>query len=301
MLHLLKLYLMNIVMKPGKYVVAVSGGVDSMALLHALTQAADVELVVAHFEHGIRPDSMDDLQLVQQAAAQYDVPFAYAHGNLGAGVSEAAARTARYAFLRQVQQEHAADAIVTAHHEDDLLETALLNLLRGTGRKGLSSLRSTDILVRPLLGISKRAITEYAEANGLVWHEDSTNSDDRYLRNYLRHRIIPGMTAEQRAQLLQAIHGTGRLNDAIDAALQEYTVDATVARRWFIMLPHVVATEVMAGWLRSHNAVFDRKNIERLVIFAKTAQPGKVADVDKHWQLHAGKEHITLLAKPATS
>src|SRR5688572_12503510 len=90
---------MDVQLEPGKYVVAVSGGVDSMVLLDVLTQYPQLELVVAHFEHGIRPDSGKDFRLVKAAAKKYKLPFAAAHGNLGPTVSEATARKARYEFL----------------------------------------------------------------------------------------------------------------------------------------------------------------------------------------------------------
>src|SRR5882724_1815869 len=131
--------------KPGRYVVATSGGVDSMALLHLLYQMsrdsdAGWWLTVAHFDHGIRSDSAEDRQLVQAIARQYGLPFVYDEGRLGPGASEATARQARYSFLHQVLGASGARAIMTAHHQDDVLETAIFNLIRGTGRKGLTSL-----------------------------------------------------------------------------------------------------------------------------------------------------------------
>src|SRR5437764_343012 len=128
--------------KPGKYVVAVSGGVDSVALLDMLARSDDLKLVVAHFDHGIRKDSAKDRKFVEDLAKNYDLPFVYEEGHLGSGTSEAVARGARYDFLHRVKKSHGAQAIITAHHQDDVLETAIINLLRGTGRKGLTSLTS---------------------------------------------------------------------------------------------------------------------------------------------------------------
>jgi tRNA(Ile)-lysidine synthetase-like protein len=284
---------------PGKFVVAVSGGVDSMVLLDLLTRIPGMELVVAHFEHGVRDDSLEDLRLVRSAAERYGLPFAYARGNLGPGVSEAAARDARYAFLHKVRRDRAAQAIVTAHHQGDLVETALINLARGTGRQGLSALKSTDTVIRPLLGHTKQQLIDYARANNITWREDSTNSDERYLRNYLRRRVLPAMTPGQHEQLLSHIYMAQHLNEKIDAILKPLISQGQLDRQWFIMLPHDVSTEVIAAWLRYHHATFDRRTVERLVRFAKTAVPGKRLDVDKNNVLHAGKEHISLLVKPA--
>jgi len=288
---------MDVYVKPGKYVVAVSGGVDSMALLHALKQLPDVQLIVAHFEHGIRADSDEDRRLVASVAKEYDLPFVYARGHLGAGASEAMARDARYAFLRHVMEEQGAVGIITAHHQNDLIETAFINLLRGTGSRGLTALRTTDNLHRPLLDITKQDILAYARDQGLVWREDSTNSDDRYLRNYLRHHVMPKLSDKQRQKALAHIHSAGKLHAAIDRELSPYIGGMELGRAWFISSPHSVASEVLALWLRRHMATFDRKTIERLVVFAKTAANGKRADVDRTHYVVVGKNHITLYAR----
>ncbi|HSX16841.1 MAG TPA: tRNA lysidine(34) synthetase TilS [Patescibacteria group bacterium] len=285
---------MDVDIKPGKYVVAVSGGVDSMVLLDVLAKQPGLELIVAHFEHGVREDSMEDCRLVEAAAKQYKLPFIYEQGNLGPGISEAHARDARYTFLRKVLYEQGAQAIITAHHQDDMVETAILNLLRGTGRKGLSSLRSAGDIIRPLLHISKEQIRQYAVEHDIAWREDSTNQDEHYLRNYLRLRVLPAMTKAQRGALLESIQKGAVLNDKIDALLGGKIQTNQIDRHWFIMLPHVVAREAMAAWLRHHGAAFDRKAIDRLVVFAKTANAGKQADIDKNHKLQASKEYITL-------
>src|SRR5487761_779794 len=132
---------MNIKLAPGKYVVAVSGGVDSVVLLHILAGIPNNELVVAHFDHGVRPDSVADRQFVQDLAVPLNFPFEFAEGKLGAKASEALARAKRYEFLRATQRKHQAAGIVTAHNQDDVLETAIINILRGTARRGLGSLR----------------------------------------------------------------------------------------------------------------------------------------------------------------
>jgi tRNA(Ile)-lysidine synthase len=281
-------------MRPGKYVLAVSGGVDSMVLLDILAHAPGVELVVAHFEHGIRDDSDEDRQLVEDAANRYGLPFVFARGELGPGAGEAAARASRYAFLHQARLEHGVRAIITAHHQDDLIETALLNMLRGTGSRGLTSLKSTEDIKRPLLQVPKIQLQEYAESRGLRWREDSTNQDDRYRRNYLRHHVTPQLTPEARQKLLHYIETARKLHQAIDAELEPHIGTEQLDRQWFTLLPHAVSAEVMALWLRSRGLSFDRASIQRLVVFAKTAAPGKLADLDGEHVLRMGKNHITL-------
>lgn len=279
---------MKVDVKPGKYVIAVSGGVDSMVLLDVLCHMPHVDLVVAHFDHGIRKDSAEDRHLVERTAKRYGLPFEAEQGHLGPAASEATARTVRYAFLRRVKAAHQAQGIITAHHQDDMLETAIINMLRGTGRKGLSALASTTDLARPLLHVAKKDIRAYADKHHLAWREDTTNASDQYLRNYLRHRLLATVDERTKERLLTHVHRAAELNEAIDRLLLSNMggqMQAELSRSWFIMLPYDVSCEVMAAWLRAHGfADFDRRLIARLVVTSKVARPGKLTDVNAgHW------------------
>ncbi len=289
---------MNIHVPSGHYVLAVSGGVDSMVLLDILRQQPDVRITVAHFDHGIRDDSHQDRLLIQDVTRSHQIPFAYHKGELGAGASEALARRARYEFLHKVRQASGAQSIITAHHQDDMLETAIINLLRGTGRRGLSSLKSTDVVVRPLLSYDKQQIKDYAQAHNIRWREDSTNSDDTYLRNYVRQNITNKFTAAQRQQLLDHIQSAHRTNQELEQllAVQLHIQPATdkIDRAWFVHLPHNVAKEVLASWLRSHQVEFDKKTLERLVVAAKTYQSHKRADISAGYYLDVQAKHLAL-------
>lgn len=293
---------MEINLDPGTYVVAVSGGVDSMAMLHLLSIVSyqpSTKLVVAHFEHGIRGDSDLDRQLVQQTTERYGLPFVYDRGMLGPNASEAQARKARYAFLNRVRQASGADAIITAHHQDDLLETAVHNMLRGTGRRGLVSLRSREHILRPLLGTPKADIVTYAKDQGLTWHEDSTNADTRYRRNHIRHTLLPKMTKAQKAQILEHIRTVHRLDAELETELINHLHIhpgiSQLDRHGFIMLPHAVAREVLVTWLRRHGVQdISSKTLERLLVAAKTYTRGRQADVDKRYVLLVGKDTLTL-------
>ncbi len=286
-------------MGSGTYVVAVSGGVDSMVLLDLLRQRPGVKLVVAHFDHGIRPDSHEDRKLVQDVAKRHGLTFVQGHGKLGKTASEATAREARYTFLHNVKEASGAKAIITAHHQDDLVETALLNIVRGTGRRGLTSLKSTDGIVRPLLDYDKVRIRDHAHNHKLAWREDSTNSDTKYLRNYLRLNIMPKLTPSQRAQVVILLNDLLGINDEIDAhminLLHAQPGTHELNRAWFINLPHDVAREVVHAWLRHRGASeLNRKLIEQLVVAMKTTAPGKRLDVDKHLELALTKDTIAL-------
>lgn len=292
---------LNVELEPGKYVVAVSGGVDSMVLLHVLTTLPDLRLIIAHYDHGIREDSSADSLLVERVAERLGLPFVGEQGRLGVSASEATARRARYAFLRRARESYGAKAIVTAHHQDDLLETAIINILRGTGRKGLSSLQSTNDILRPFLQVTKKQIFEYASLHPeIVWHEDETNQDNRYLRNYIRNHLIKRMGEEGRGLLLQYVERAAETNPLIDMLLlhemrPHHTNSDALNRQWLTMLPYDVSCEVVAAWLRAQGVrEFDRKMINRLVVFAKTAQKGKKTDIDAAYLLEVSKHDVKI-------
>ena len=281
---------MKIILEDGRYVVAVSGGVDSVVLLDLLTREKGLILAVAHFDHGIRDESYIDRDFVEQLAVKYGLEFYSEDGNLGNTASEEQARIARYNFLERVKDEFNAQMIITAHHQDDLLETAALNILRGTGRKGLSSLKSTKSLLRPLLNYSKEEIIEYALKNNLNWVEDKTNLDTKYRRNYVRHELLGNLSDNEKDHLIDVVHRTDIINKEIDKALNaeinNHTTKDEMDRYWFVMLPHDLSEEIMAQWLRNSGlASFDRKTINRSVIAAKTLKPGKKSEIYKNFKL----------------
>ena len=304
---------MDIDLEPGKYVVAVSGGVDSVALLHLLHHKKLIskdgtwkhwKLIVGHFNHGVREDSGGDRKFVQELAGNFGFPFVYDEGRLGSGASEAVARTARYEFLRAAQKAAGARGIITAHHQDDVLETAVINLVRGTGRRGLSSLKSTAEIARPLLNVTKKDLLNYAHEHQLRWREDSTNQDTKYLRNHIRHNILPRFSDDDRDSLLARINRLHKINQEIDDGLRQVFQQLVrgqtshIGRAEFIGLPHGVAREVMASWLRQHGVRgYDRKTLERLVVAAKTYRPGTYADVSGAYHLAVFKKSLALIER----
>lgn len=181
---------------PGaRVVVAVSGGLDSVCLLDLLLVTAGWHggaLEVATCDHGTRAGQADEADFVCAEAARHGLRahrFALA---LGAGASEATCRDARYAALRSV----GADRIAVAHHRGDLAETVLINLMRGTGPRGVGGMvwRSSDV-VRPLLGVDRAQLEAWARHRGLEWREDPTNRDPAHLRNRVRHEVLPLLEA----------------------------------------------------------------------------------------------------------
>lgn len=292
---------MRVDLAPGRYILAVSGGVDSMVLLDILAKQPSVkqqkssgtsdsglatsdsmslQLIVAHFNHDIRSDSTEDEKLVAQAAKKYHLPFEVGHGNLGPKASEDKARKARYAFLEFVKKKYGADAIITAHHQDDLIETAFINILRGTGRQGLTSIRSPKV-VRPLLSFSKKDLLKYAQANKIQRHEDATNKDTKYLRNYIRQNVLPKLTIQKRTIIINNLDKVAKINKIIDQEIATLSQNTKrPARQKFIMLPPEVCEELMVWWLRKYGLrEFDRKTIKRLSAAIKTAPAGSEHEI----------------------
>lgn len=293
---------MSLGLERGRYVVAVSGGVDSMALLKLLLDEPDLELIVAHFDHGIRHDSGIDRQLVQNFAKSQNVRFVYDEGNLGPDASEADARKARYEFLHALRKASGSRAIITAHHQDDLLETAIINLIRGTGRSGLTSLGNNNSVLRPVLHLTKADLVNHAKAHEVEWREDATNKDVRYLRNYIRHQIIPKLSEGQRKGLLHHINKSKEINREIDeivtSLLHVQPKLNKLNRKWFVLLPYAVSMEVMAVWLKKHKIKdVDKKTIQRLTNFAKTAGVNKALDIDNKFVLKITSDEITLVKR----
>jgi len=181
----------------GRVVVAVSGGMDSSALLHLArftTGDSGREWIAAHFDHGMRASSRDDARWVAGLCRAWGVNLHVERAERPP-TSEADAREARYAFLERVRERTDATRVLTAHHADDQAETVLFRLLRGTGSKGLAGIpvRRGPTIVRPLLDVWRAELVEYARRVRLSWREDPTNRTDAYARNVLRNRILPDL------------------------------------------------------------------------------------------------------------
>jgi tRNA(Ile)-lysidine synthase len=245
----------NMIARGERVLVAVSGGPDSMALLHALIELAPEKklgLGVAHLNHGLRPgDAESDEALVRKAADSARLPYFSEKANVPAvrkarGLSmEEAAREVRYRFLEEVARENLFSAVAVGHHADDNAELVLMNLLRGSGPLGLAgmpaqrplSAAKTDPdaprLIRPLLGLTRENILAYIAQNRIPWTEDSTNADPRYLRNRIRTELMPLIRQRYNPNIAQTLNRTALIlrsekewTDQLLAAKLENTASA---------------------------------------------------------------------------
>lgn len=280
----------------GKYLVAVSGGVDSISLLHAMANLPDVELVVAHASHGVRAktEADKDLECVKTLTERYGLKLIVEDLNLDSNASEDTARIARHAFLKQAATSNGCKQIVTAHHRDDVIETMIINLIRGTGRHGLTSLKNTDKYLRPLIGVEKSDIVDYAKAHELAWNDDITNKDKSQLRNYVRLVMLPAMEQKDdriRQKLYNLYLNMLELNINIDLELTDLagkisSDQYTYSRKKLIMLPIEVSYSLLHIIMSKDLQIeVDSQMITRVRNYIHTAKPGKQMHINKKWNL----------------
>lgn len=281
-----------------KYVVAVSGGVDSVVLLDMLAGGllddfAAATFVVAHFDHGIRDDSPADELLVRGLAARYGLEYRTKRVRLGSDASEQLARRERYGFLRDVMQQVGAQAIITAHHAGDVVETIAINISRGTGWRGLAVLDSSDVL-RPLLGYTKQQLHDYAVQHGLVWHEDLTNSDTKYLRNQLR-QDLQQLDTESAELLCLYRDRQVAIKHAVTNVALSMVGQPPYQRKDFTSVPGYLGTELLRVVLEQQTSQrFTRPQLGRALAAVGAFGTGKVCQVGGGVDLVFGKKTFTV-------
>lgn len=296
---------------PGRRVlVAVSGGVDSVVLFHALQRLAgslDLGLCIGHVNHGLRGEQSDgDESAVRALAGKYDVPVHVARvdpkrlrqgrGSRERPTLQEAARRVRYDALRAIAEEHRAERLATAHTLDDQAETVLLRILRGSGPDGLGGIpeRSPDgFVVRPLLRIPREEILSYATAQGLSWREDPSNADPAFARARLRASWLPGLRDAFNPRLLRAIGDLAEaqrrdsewiaelVESKAEGLLTEEDGGLRIARSGWEALPEALARRVARLALRRTGAARDisRVHLERVVKLLRSGRPGSCIEL----------------------
>lgn len=264
-----------------KRVLAISGGVDSMVLLDfCLKKYPHRELAVAHFDHGTRPSAKDDYAFVEKKCSEHKIKFFGKHAELGAGVSEEKARKARYEFFYSLLE--AEDKLVVAHHLDDLVESVAINLIRGTGWRGLAVMNAEKI-ERPFLNWTKNDILKYAAENGIVFREDPTNSQDDYLRNRIRFSVR-NLKRDKKENLLELRNRQTELEIEFYDVLNEIIDKSKIVgengktlfpREIFRQIDKKCALEILKGVLEQ-NAIFcTRPQLVNFLNAVLNYQPGK--------------------------
>lgn len=292
----------NLIVPGDRISVALSGGPDSMALLHWLLSVRrewQLSLSAVHIHHGLREASNHEEVFVRDWCEAHEVPLTVVRVNLKdadySGMSEEeAARTARYGVFTEVAKEEGC-LIALAHHMDDQAETVLLNLLRGAGPLGLRGmLPKRDIYIRPLLNTTQEAIMAYCKGLAIPYVTDESNASEDYTRNYLRHRIMPELSKHVQPKLVNRLYDTSRImreeevwmsavTDQTQAALAERGVDSvSFDRERFKACPLALqrrmlrsSAEQLSGHIR--NLTFD--HIAVAIKMIAEADTGKVMDL----------------------
>lgn len=222
---------------PGDHVlVAVSGGADSVSLLHILHELSselEIKLGAAHLNHKLRDqESDDDAQFVEQLAAHLQLPYIRGVGHVRRlagerGISiEMAAREVRYDFFARAAKKAGAHTVVTGHTSDDQAETVLLKLARGAGAGGLGGIPRETMwkeirIVRPLLDITRADVVDYLNGRGLAWREDASNANMEFLRNRVRHVILPMLEKNINPKIREALNRAAEIFQSENRWLDE--------------------------------------------------------------------------------
>ena len=266
--------------------VAVSGGADSVALLHVLQRLRPLglRLAVAHLHHGIRGATADaDAAFVRRLARRLDVPFIEERRDVPrqarmAGISlEMAARAARYAFFARTAHQVGAAAVAVAHTADDQAETILLRLARGAGPQGLGGMEPVSRrdglkIIRPLLTIHRAEIVAFLKNHRLRWREDASNRDPHFLRNRVRHEILPLLERRLNPQIRTALLRTAEVLREENAWLDELATDAlgkcagparpTLSAQQLAALPLPLRRRALRLWLMRAGLATGRLDFE---------------------------------------
>ncbi len=308
-----------------RYLIGVSGGRDSIALLHLLVDLGYNKLVVCHLNHQLRGrESRRDARFVEKIARDLQLGCEIGSTDVGALAKqsklsiETAARFGRFAFFVEAARRHRCSRIFLAHHADDLVETALLNLFRGASPGGMAAMRRISVhrigktkltILRPLLGVWRSEINSYIGERHLEFREDATNAVLHSSRNKIRHRILPDIENQFGRDVRKTIWRAAQIWSEEEALL-----DSLVSKE-MISVPHLVVASVrkmpvalqrraILCWLRARKIAdvsFDVvENVRALI--KPDAKAAKVnLPRDRHVRRRAGKIFIERLSSRATS
>lgn len=298
-------------------VVAVSGGLDSCVLLHLLRfrGGGRYRLVAAHFDHAARPASDHDALWVRGLCTAWRVPLRSERAP-SARRTETAARSARYDFLHRVRREVSATAILTAHHADDQAETVLFRILRGTGVAGLAgipTIREPGVM-RPLLGVWREELAQYAADVGLTWREDASNDELGFSRNAIRRRILPEaerlVAPAARRALVRLAEVAAEDEAAWGAVMQELlgTTDArderdgvSLDREAFLALHPAVRARALRALARRMGSVLDHRGTRLAVEFSSSGRSGGAIWLGAGVELTRRLGRLALVRRPVAT
>jgi tRNA(Ile)-lysidine synthase len=293
---------------------AVSGGLDSMVLLHAMAAVARSKIAaVATMDHGTGPAATAAAALVARTAAALGLPVIMERlgpPDRAADASEAMWRRERYRFLRAAATSIGA-RIVTAHTEDDHLETVLMRVLRGSGARGLAGLHAPSDIVRPFLAVRREALESYARCAGLHWIEDPSNRSPRFFRNRVRHDLLPALRRVDPSidsTLLDLSRRAAEWRASVEAFVDEHVRPRRVGTRGLAVGAAELSDHdrdslgVLWGSLAGRvGLALDRRGTERLTAFTRSLSACGSVPLSGGWRLDARQGAYVLQPSPLES
>lgn len=300
-----------------KYLVGVSGGRDSVVLLHWLLEGGIHNLVVCHLNHALRGrESGGDAAFVRRLAKRHDLEFESAKTDVAKlsrerSISlETAGRAARHEFFAEVARRQRCKRIVLGHHADDQAETVLMNLFRGSAT--LSGMRRESELtvggrklelLRPLLDATRDAIDTYATEHDIAFREDASNSSDAYLRNRVRHELLPTLQKvfgrDVRGSVVRAAGIAGAESELLDQLLNDFNLCTELKVRELRQLHPALQRRALHRWLRARGVPdVGFEEVERV---RAMLEDDAVAKVNLPAAMHARRRQGVIFLQPASA
>ena len=273
-----------------KLILSVSGGVDSTVLLYAL-HALNADIVVVHFNHMKRAESTLEAEYVRSLAETFNYPFEYFELEILEDFHNQA-HTQRRFHLMNVAKKYDTDVIITAHHLNDLLETILMRLSRGSNLLGYSGFvesyyKEGMYFLKPLLSVSKESILDYARTHHITYFTDASNKSDAYTRNRYRNHIIPLLIEENPNLLDKALQYNKTLSEAF-FHIRKTSITYLKGQPSFIIsdylkLDTIIQQDIIAYLLENENIEFSYQKIEHIIDFLKTGGPNSYYEVGSNY------------------
>lgn len=299
----------NLWSQEDRVLIAVSGGVDSMVLLHAVEHLPEElqpsQIGIVHINHHTRPETESEEQAVRTLADYYELPIYVKQWTQGSQVSinfEQVARDMRYEFFEEVMSEHDYTVLLTAHHRDDQAETVLMKLIRGgllQEKVGIPVKRKfvNKEISRPLLNITKDELYQYASDNKVTYFEDSSNQEHDHTRNRVRHRIIPLLEEENSQASKHLADFSNELDDLMSVVkpivkdkssqIATYQPDeVTIQIEQLLKLPGALAKLVLTEILKrifDEQKAFKKKYVRTILDWLEESTPNSTLDLSDPW------------------
>lgn len=251
-----------------------------------LVMYAHADIIVAHIDHGTRKSSAEDANFVRQKCQELGVKFYETKLELGEGVSEELARKKRYEFLKTIQEKEGG-TLCTAHHLDDVLESIAINLIRGTGWRGLTPFYG-DELVRPFIisKMWKRGVLKFAGRHAVHYRQDPTNHETNYLRNRVREKMAE-LDERARVDIIELFEKQNELRNKIEKLVTELAKQTVMGKNFhkkelFLTADEKVAIEVLREICLMHGYSLTRKQLGDFLLAIRTYAPHKKFNLPKN-------------------